>query len=444
VSERGKAAARAIWDAGLAAGAVDPLVRRVFRREGRVLRAGALALDLDAVRRVIVLGAGKAGAAMACAVEDVLGDRLHEGFVVVKDGYTRPTRRITIVEAGHPVPDERGQAAAAEIRRLAEAAGRDDLVVVLISGGGSALLPAPAPPITLTEKRELTKLLLAAGADIGQLNAVRKHLSLLKGGQLARVAAPATVLTLALSDVIGNPVDVIASGPTAPDPSTFGEALAIVDRFGLRPRTPASILRRLQAGSRGEIPETPKPDDPVFARVTNLVIGDNSLVVDAAVRRAAALGYTPVVATRALTGEAREVARDFVARGRALAPPACLIAGGETTVTVSGPGRGGRCQEFVLAAAAALEGLRGFTVLAAGTDGTDGPTDAAGAVADGDTVARAAALRLDVHSALTANDSYPFFHALGDLVMTGPTATNLLDLYLLVADPPARGMGGTL
>jgi hydroxypyruvate reductase len=439
MGQSGRAAARAVWEAALAAGDVDPIVRRALRRYGTTITAGPLALDLRRVRRVLVLGAGKASAAMARVLEDILGDRIAGGLVVVKDGYRRPTAKIRIVEASHPVPDERGRAAARELLRLAESAGAGDLVVFLVSGGGSALLPAPVPPITLAEKREFTQLLLAAGADIGELNCVRKHLSLLKGGQLARAAAPAQVLTLALSDVIGNPIDVIASGPTAPDPTTFAQALEILDRFRLRERAPRSVVERLEAGARGEVPETPKADDPLFARVTNVVIGDNALIVEAARARAADLGYTPVVLTRSLSGEAREVAREFVARGRLLAAPACLIAGGETTVTVRGGGAGGRCQEFALAAAIELAGSVNLTVLAAGTDGTDGPTDAAGAIADGGTVPRAAELRLDAQSFLEANDSYSFFGELRDLVVTGPTATNLLDVYLLVADPlPAR------
>lgn len=435
MGQSGRASARAVWEAALAAGDVDPIVRGALRRYGTTITAGPLALDLRRVRRVVVLGAGKASAAMARVLEDILGDRIAGGLVVVKDGYRRPTKTIRIAEASHPVPDERGRAAAGELLRLAESAGADDLVIFLVSGGGSALLPAPVPPITLAEKREITRLLLGAGADIGELNCVRKHLSLLKGGQLARAAAPAQVLTLALSDVIGNPVDVIGSGPTAPDPSTFAQALEILDRFRLRERAPRSVVERLEAGARGEVPETPKPDDPLFARVSNVVIGDNALVVEAARARAAELGYEPVVLTRSLSGEARDTAREFVARGRALTAPACLIAGGETTVTVRGGGVGGRCQEFALAAAIELAGSGNLTVLAAGTDGTDGPTDAAGAIADGGTVSRAAALRLDAQSFLEADDAYSFFGKLSDLVMTGPTGTNLLDVYLLLADP---------
>lgn len=426
--------ARAIWETALAAGDVDPLVRRALWREDGSVHADDLTVDLSALRRVLVLGAGKAAAPMARAVEAILGDHIAGGLVVVKDGYGGPTRTVRVVEASHPVPDERGQAAALDLRRLAESAGREDLVVFLLSGGASALLPAPAPPVTLADKGRLTQLLLAAGAGISELNTVRKHLSLLKGGQLARAAAPARVLTLVLSDVIGNPLDVIGSGPTAPDPSTYAQALEILEQRGGWGQAPASVVERLEAGARGEIPETPKAGDRLFRRVTSVVIGDNSLVVDAASARASALGYAPLVLSRALAGEARDAARDFVARGRQLPPPACLIAAGETTVAVRGQGKGGRCQEFALAAALEIDGAPGLTVLAAGTDGTDGPTAAAGAVVDGGTIRRAADLRLDAHSFLAANDSHAFFHSTGELVTTGPTGTNLLDLYLLVVD----------
>jgi glycerate 2-kinase len=434
VSETGRAVALAVWRAALTAADVAPLVRRALRVEGSALRAGSLRLDLAGVRRVLVLGAGKASAAMAREVEVVLGGEVAGGLVVVKDGYARPTERVRIVEASHPVPDERGQRAAAELLGMAHDAGRDDLVIVLISGGASALLPAPAPPITLDEKRRVTALLLGAGAGIRELNTVRKHLSLLKGGQLARAAAPATVLTLALSDVIGNALDVIGSGPTAPDPSTFGDALAILDRFGLRGRVAASVRERLEAGAGGAVAETPKPGDALFDRVGHVIVGDNAVVVDRAAEQARALGYAPVVVTRALAGEAREVAGDFVAHRATIAPRGCVIAGGETTVTVRGAGRGGRCQEFALAGALALEGVPNATVLAAGTDGTDGPTDAAGAIADGRTVGRSRALGIDPRAALAQNDAHRFFNALGDLIVTGPTGTNLLDLYLLVVD----------
>jgi hydroxypyruvate reductase len=425
-------AAAAIWRAALAAGDVAPLLHRHLRLTGHTLSAGSLTLDLERVRRVLVLGAGKAGASMARAVEARLGPRVREGFVVVKDGYRVPTARVEVAEAGHPVPDARGLAASARLLALAEAATAEDLVLVLVSGGGSALTPAPAPPITLEEKQAVTRLLLAAGATINELNAVRKHLSRFKGGLLARAAWPATVLTLALSDVIGDPLDVIASGPTAPDPTTYGEALMVLERRGVAGRAPASILARLRAGVRGDVPETPKPGDHAFERVTNLVIGNNALVVDAAAAAAERLGYRPHVLTRSLQGEARDVARSLLARARALAGPACLIAGGETTVTVRGSGRGGRCQEFALAAALQLGADESLVVLAAGTDGTDGPTDAAGGLVDAATVGRARAAGLDPARALADNDAYPLLTATGDSVVSGPTSTNLLDLYLIL------------
>jgi hydroxypyruvate reductase len=376
---------------------------------------------------------------MAAAVEQVLGEHIADGVVVVKDGYLAPTRRIRLLEAGHPVPDERGAAAALEILRTVQGMSPDDQVLVLISGGGSALTPAPAPPVTLGDKQAVTKLLLAAGATINQLNAVRKHLSLLKGGQLARAAAPARIHALLLSDVINDPLDVIASGPTAPDASTFFDALAVLDRFQLRERAPASVVRRLEQGSRGDIPETPKAEDALFTRVENVVIGNNAIVVDAAAGRARELGFTPHVLGRALEGEARVVAHDFVELARRIKAgqgpvpsPACVIAGGETTVTVRGSGQGGRCQEFALAAALEMDGLDGVVVLAAGTDGTDGPTSAAGAIADGQSARRARDHGDDLRARLDANDSHSFFARLDDLVTTGPTNTNLLDVYLVL------------
>jgi glycerate 2-kinase len=429
--------ALAIWRSALAAAAVEPLIRSSLRLRGDVLACGPLNLDLSGVERLLVLGCGKAGAAMARAAESILGDRISQGLVVVKDGYTLPTRIVELAEAGHPVPDLRGQAAAQRVLALAEAAGPHDLIIFLISGGGSALMPAPAPSVTLQQKQDVTRLLLGAGATIGELNAVRKHLSLLKGGQLARAAAPARVLTLLLSDVIGDPLDVIASGPTAPDPTTFADALDVLSRRGVDDRVAPAVIERLRAGARGEIAETPKPGEPLFNNVTHVVVGNSRLAVDAAARTAERLGYTPRVATAALEGEAREVARTLVAKARSLPPAACVIAGGETTVTVRGRGLGGRCQEFALAAALTLESGDDLIVLAAGTDGTDGPTDAAGALVDAQTIERGRVAGLDPDRSLADNDANTFLGASGDLIVTGPTNTNLLDLY--VALRPARG-----
>jgi len=413
-------AARAIWDAALAAGDVRRLVDQALQREARSLTGAA---------RILVLGCGKASAAMARAAEDVLGDRVTGGFVVVKDGYTAPTRRVTIAEAGHPVPDPRGEAAADRLLALARDAEANDRLLFLVSGGGSALTPAPPPLVTLVEKQAVTRLLLASGATINELNAVRKHLSRFKGGQLARAAAPTPVLTLALSDVIGDPLDVIASGPTAPDPTTFADALGILDARKILSQVPPSVRQHLDAGARGEIAETPKPGDPLFRSVRIVVIGNNELVVRAAADEARRLGYMPTVLGRGIEGEARVVARDLVARARALTPPACLIAGGETTVTVRGRGRGGRCQEFALAAALELRTADDIVVLAAGTDGTDGPTDAAGALVDGGTLERGGQ---DARRWLDDNDAYAYLTRSSDLLKTGPTNTNLLDVYLVL------------
>jgi len=270
--------AKTVWAAALAAGDVAPLVRRHLSVNGSALTAGGLTLDLNRLQRILVLGVGKAAAAMARAVEGILGDRVTEGFVVVKDGYRVETARIEVAEAGHPVPDTRGLEASGRLLTLAASANERDLVLVLVSGGGSALTPAPADPITLAEKQTLTRLLLEGGATIGELNAVRKHLSRLKGGLLARAAHPATVVTLALSDVVGDALDVIASGPTSPDPSTYGDALEVLEARGVLERAPRAIVERLRAGARGAIEETPKPGDRVFERVRNVVIGNNTIL----------------------------------------------------------------------------------------------------------------------------------------------------------------------
>jgi hydroxypyruvate reductase len=424
--ERARNAAHAIWRAALAAADVPPLIDRALAQLPIDLRQSSAPL--------LVFGCGKAGGSMAAALERALGPRITDGLVVVKDGYTVPTERIVLKEAGHPVPDARGQAATEDMVRRVDSAGPDDLIVFLVSGGGSALTPAPVPPITLAEKQETTRLLLAAGATINELNAVRKHLSLFKGGQFARAAAPATLVVLVLSDVIGDPLDVIASGPAAPDPTTFADALRVLERRDVGARVPATVLARLEAGARGEVSETPKPGDPLFKRVTHVVIGNNALVVEATAAEARRIGYRAEVLTHGLQGEAREVARDLVARARRLPPRTCLIAGGETTVTVRGKGRGGRCQEFALAAALELSADDRLVVLAAGTDGSDGPTDAAGAITDATTITRGERTGRAAAAALDDNDAYTFLAGAGDLVVSGPTNTNLLDVYAVLRE----------
>ena len=422
--------------------AADPaaaIARQLSVERGRLVVADHR-YELDSFCNIWVIGGGKAGAPMARAVETILGGRLTGGLLNVKYGHLEKLKLIELNECGHPVPDENGSRGAVRIADIAREAGQYDLVICLISGGASALMPAPAPPVTLAEKQETTKLLLACGANIHQMNAVRKHLSVLKGGQLARLAAPATVVALMLSDVIGDDLSVIGSGPASPDPSTFADARAILEKYSLLDRVPVPVRERILQGCAGVIEETPKPGAPLFRRVRNVVVGSNRLAVEAMVRQAKLFGYKTLVLSTLIEGETREVARmhaailrEVLATGRPIRPPACIISGGETTVTLRGEGLGGRNQEFALAAAMDIEGAPGVLVLSGGTDGTDGPTDAAGAMADGNTVGRARELGLDAADYLARNDSYHFFKPLGDLLITGPTNTNVMDVRLMLA-----------
>jgi glycerate 2-kinase len=415
--------------------AADPVqaVLRHVRREAEVLIAGERRYNLNSFRNIYVIGAGKASARMAVAVERLLGARITGGLINAPNAVK--LRRVEINECGHPIPDRRGVAGARRIAEIASEAGPDDLIVCLISGGASALLPLPAPPITLAEKQATTRLLLHCGATIHEINCVRKHLSLIKGGQLPRLAYPATLLTLILSDVIGDDLDVIGSGPTTADPTTFADARAMLEKYRIWTKLPRSVRQILSS----EIAETPKPGDKIFHKTQNVIVGSNALAVDAAAHEARRLGFHTLVLSTFLEGEAREVARVYAgiakeirASGRPLKPPACVITGGETTVTVRGRGRGGRNQEFALAAALAIVGLRDTVILSAGTDGSDGPTVAAGAIADGTTVARAEAFGHSAAADLANNDSFSFFDVLGDLVKTGPTGTNVADIQLIL------------
>jgi len=441
--ERLRADALSIFGDGLAAVDPEAAVRSALRLRSGHLIAGGRRLPLAPGGRIFVVGMGKAAAPMATAVEAVLGERIVRGVVVTKYGHRQPLKRIELLEAGHPLPDEEGLAASQAIEDVLAEAGEKDLVLVLISGGGSALLPAPAGEITLKEKATLTRLFLEAGVEIDEINTVRKHLSRLKGGGLARLAAPAAVLSLILSDVVGDPLDIIASGPTVADPSTYADALDVLCRYRLLDKVPKAVLGHLQQGKEGHLPETPKPDAPFFERTVNLLVGSNGIAVFAAAEKAKKLGYRTLVLSTSITGETRHVAavhaalaRETVASGNPMTPPACLISGGETTVTVHGNGRGGRNQEFALAAAIGIAGLPDTLILSAGTDGTDGPTDAAGAFADGSTTRRAAALGLSPTRHLENNDAYPFFAALGDLFITGATRTNVMDLRIILVAAP--------
>ncbi len=431
--------ALAIFKAGLQA--ADPLeaIHRHVKRIGLKLQVGEKVYNLSDYERIFVIGGGKAGASMARAIEDLLKGRITAGLVNVKYGHLADLEVIRLNEAGHPIPDEAGVQGTQEIVDLARQAGEKDLVICLISGGGSALLPLPVPGITLEEKQTVTKLLLACGATINEINTLRKHISQIKGGQLARIVMPATLISLILSDVIGDPLDVIASGPTVPDESTFQDCWRIFEKYQLVDRIPRSVLNHIRAGLSGRVAETPKPGDPAFAKTQNLIVGSNLLAVKAAAQKAKELGYNTLILSSFVEGETREVAKvhtaivkEILNSGNPIPPPACIISGGETTVTLKGKGLGGRNQEFALAAAIDIAGLKDVVILSAGTDGTDGPTDAAGAIVDGSTVQRAKDLNLDPFKYLQENDSYHFFQPLGDLILTGPTNTNVMDLRILL------------
>lgn len=398
-------------------------------------------LDLSDYRRVLAVGAGKATAPMAGALEELLQGRLEGGVISVKYGHTMPLDRITIREAGHPVPDENGISATREILSNLFGLTAEDLVFVMLSGGGSALLDAYPESITLDDARATSSILLNSGAPIQDINVVRKHISSVKGGQLARMAMPATVVTLVLSDVIGDPLDIIASGPTVPDPSTYEDALAILTRHEVRGKIPAPVLEHLEKGEQGEIPETPQEGEEGWERCSTFLIGNNRLAMDTAAARAEELGLRSTIVTSTMEGEASEVGIEMarllkrtLAEGEPLQPPCCLIAGGETTCTIEGEhGTGGRNQELALSAARELSGTDLAVVLAAGTDGTDGPTDAAGGIVDGETVTRGLEAGLDIEAGLAGHDAYPYLQSTGSLIRTGPTMTNVMDILLLLA-----------
>jgi glycerate-2-kinase len=434
-----KQTARTLFDAGVRAVAPDVCVTKHLLISGNRLCAGDIDLDLDRIRHIYVAGAGKASAAMAEEVEKMLGPRIHDGVVVTKYGHGLPLDHCRVIEAGHPVPDENGMAGAAALLDLVSGAGPDDLVLCLISGGASALTPLPADGITLADKQETTRQLLGCGATIHEINTIRKHLSGIKGGQLCAAARGARMVSLILSDVIGDDLDIIGSGMTAPDTGHFRDCRAILERHRIWDAAPEPVRKRILTGIEGQISDTPEPGDPVFSKVTNHVVGSLSDALSGAAIEAENQGFTPVVLSSVIQGEAKEaakvlcaVAREVRRFGRPVKPPACLLCGGETTVTIRGNGTGGRNMELALAGALALQGTSGILLLSAGTDGTDGPTDAAGAFADGNTVSRAQHLGLSAEKHLNENNAYPFFKALDDLLITGPTRTNVMDMQILL------------
>lgn len=437
-----RADAARLWTAALRA--VDPgvAIDKFVKRRGRTLRIGAKTFDLGDNRGIWVLGAGKAAAPMARALEKILGKYLAGGIVVTKYGHSLPLERIEVVEAGHPLPDQNGVTGGIKIVSLIESRIRPrDLVLCLFSGGGSALLVAPAAGISLEDKLACTRTLLNSGASIHEFNAIRKHLSSLKGGGLARLLARTTAVSLIISDVVGDPLDTIASGPLVPDTSTYDYCLQSIQRLQIEDKIPSSIMGRLESGAAGLIPETPRPGDPMFRNTANFIVAGNAQACVAAAREARHLGYKVLLLTTRLEGDTAEAARfhmsiieEIVFQGRPMHSPACLISGGETTVRVTGGGKGGRNQEFSLHCARQLAHLPASCIVASvGTDGTDGPTDAAGAIADNTTVTRSLKFGARfIQESIADNDSYNFFKRLGDLIVTGPTRTNVADLRIFL------------
>jgi len=397
--------------------------------------------DLKAFHKIVLVGTGKASSSMARAIEELFGDRMTKGVITTKYGHLLPLKQTQIIEAGHPIPDRKGYEGARKIQRLLKESGPNDLVIFLLSGGGSALLPFPADGIELKEKQEVTQLLLDSGADIKEINTVRKHISWMKGGWVAKWAYPSTVIALILSDVVGDQLDVIGSGPTVPDPSTFEEAWEILKKYGLLNEITPSIRKHLQSGREGKVDETPKPGEAAFEKVSNILIGSNILALREAKKEAESLGFNTLILSSSIEGETREasrfhtaVAKEVISSGNPIPRPACILSGGETTVTIKGKGLGGRNQEFVLAGALEISGVEKVVLLSGGTDGTDGPTDASGALADHTTVHRAKTMGLNPKAHLENNDAYPFFQKLGDLLITGPTHTNVMDVRIILVD----------
>jgi glycerate-2-kinase len=438
-----KETARAIFIESVRA--ADPYggIKRFVKMEGDDIVIDGERYPSGQYNKVVVVGGGKASARMGQALEEVLGDRIEAGWINTKYDHVVPLRKITLQECGHPVPDAQGIEGSRKIVELLRAADERTLVICLLSGGGSALMPAPAEGITLEEKQEVTKLLLSAGADIEEINAVRKHLSLLKGGGMAQLAAPARLHVLILSDVIGDRLDTIASGPAVADRTTFPECIEICARYHILEKLPPAARNRLLEGVRGKVPETAKEGDPYLAFARNTLVGNNRMSVEAARVMAVRQGFHTLILSTVIEGEAREVgtvyaalASEIESSGNPIPMPACIIGGGEPTVTIRGKGKGGRNLEMAVKVAEHIAGMEDTVFLSGGTDGTDGPTDAAGGIVDGMTFAIGKKNGLDVHATLADNDSYHYVKAVDGLVLTGPTGTNVMDIHILLVGKP--------
>lgn len=420
-----------------------PAMHAALSLDGDILTVEGSKYDLSNFERILVIGAGKAAAPMARALEDILGDHLQGGMVVTKYGHGLELKKTVVMESAHPVPDLVGERSARELLCVAKGARETDLVFCLLSGGASAIAPAPQPPVTLTDKQAVTRRLLECGATINEVNAVRKHLSRFKGGHLAKAIEPATVITLIISDVVGDYLDVIGSGPTAPDESTFEDCLKILEKYDLYHKVPREVTKLFEEGASGMVPETLKHDDSCFKRVQNVVIAGNAMALEGASKAAKELGYTPTIVDPVMQGEAREVAAQLMQTAKDACAaktglPACLLAGGETTVTIRGKGKGGRNQEMALAAAIELSEMGEckdhMAVACVGTDGSDGPTDAAGALVFPDTVASNEEQSLSARRHLADNNAYAFFTGTGTILKTGPTRTNVMDIAIVLID----------
>ena len=440
LSRRLRSDACDIFEAALKAVNPEQAIHNALRLDRDVLYFEGGSIDTSKVERILVIGGGKAGGLMARAIESLLGGRIGSGAVNVLEGTEDAVSLVHIYLNGvsHPVPSRSGVEGVKQMLELTEGLTADDLIIILISGGGSALMPLPAEGLDLDDLQDVTGKLLRAGASINELNAVRKHLSAFKGGQLARHCSPARVLSLILSDVIGDPLDTIASGPTSPDDSTYSDALGVLEKYGLFVDLSEQVKQRVMAGVKGELPDTPKIGDPVFDRVNNILVANNPIAAEAAKEKAEDLGYNSIVFSTSIEGEARQVGVDFSDMAKEVVnidhpvrKPAAIILGGETTVTVKGTGIGGRNQELALGAALSLR-CDSCLIATLGTDGIDGPTEAAGAFVDGITVRRAEGKGLDPARYLEENDSYTFFSEMGEAIITGPTGTNVNDLALIL------------
>lgn len=436
---RTKRLLKALIQSSLDATDPDKAMKQSIIRKNHTLFVNGVEYDLKKYQRVVCIGAGKSSGHMAQTLEKILGKHLEGGLVIVKDGYGSKTQNVQVVEASHPLPDTRGSRGTKHILKIVKSLTKDDLLIVLLSGGASSLLCAPAPGLTLTEKRRTTHMLMRSGANIHELNTVRKHLSAVKGGRLAQ-ATSAKILTVVMSDVMGDDLATIGSGPTAPDPSTFQEAKMILEHYKIFPNIPESVRRHLEEGNIGNISETWKRRRGNPSRSQSIILANNQMAVAGIAMEAKRLGLRPYILDSPLQGEAQDLgtilgamARDIHEFGNPVPPPACLLAGGEPTVTITGKGKGGRAQECILAAAQELAGLHNVAVAGFGTDGTDGPTDVAGAMVDGKTLQRAKKKGLSVETMLEKHDSYTFFNEIGGHIITGPTHTNVNDIYMVLA-----------